>query len=65
MPLNLSVEKMLNVAGGASLIFLNTGLYMKNKTNDTLSCCSKTNLNLGFGLAGLSGALLVWRGLKK
>ena len=31
MPLNLSVEKMLNVAGGASLIFLNTGLYMKNK----------------------------------
>lgn len=62
--MNLSVNNILNIVGGSSLIFLNSGLYMKMKSNETLSTCSRTNLNVGFGLAGVSGALLVWKGLK-
>jgi hypothetical protein len=60
--MNLSVNNILNVVSGSALIFLNSGLYMKS--NVVLSKCAKTNLNLGFGLAGVSGALLVWKGLK-
>lgn len=62
--MNLSVDNVVNILGGASVIFINTGLIVNMSKQNLLCPCSKTNLNLGLGLGGLTGAALIWKGLK-
>ena len=47
--MNLSVNNILNIVSGSSLIFLNSGLYMKMKSNETLSTCLKQISTLDSG----------------
>ena len=62
--MNLSVDNVVNILGGASIIFINTGLIVNMTQNNYLSTCARTNLNIGLGLGGLTGAVAIWQGLK-
>lgn len=77
---NYSLNNLIDSCAGITLLhFSVSGLMCSrgsknscNSSNDESSCvsstktsCSMTNLNLGLSTMALTGALLVYRGLKK
>ena len=59
-----SVDSMLNISLGSSLIFFSAGYFHSLKTKESLDMCSRTNLNLGCIMSSLTGALYICKGFK-
>lgn len=59
-----SVDSMLNISIGSSLIFFSAGYFHSLKNKECLDTCSRTNLSLGCIMSSLAGSLYICKGFK-
>jgi hypothetical protein len=63
--MNFSVDNLIGLGGGLSLTFFSiSGAKCINSPEDKQKGCSKTNMNLGLGIMGTTGALMVYKHLR-
>jgi len=61
---NINIDNSINLALGATFIFLNIGINKNLQSSDKIDKCSKLNLNIGSAMGTVTGLLYLYKGIR-